>query len=138
MEQADASKRFRVLIVEDQPTIREAIASEFELEPDFELVGKAGSLAEARKLLDGADVAILDLGLPDGSGADLIPELAAANPKAKVLVLTSTYDPGEIRGAIERGATAALDKLAHLGQVPQTVRRLLADEPLVPSGDHLR
>jgi DNA-binding NarL/FixJ family response regulator len=137
MERADAPKPVRVLIVEDQPTIREAIASEFEPHPDFELVGQPASLAEAREILDSVDVAILDLGLPDGSGADLIPELLAANPKAQVLVLTSTYDPVELRGAIERGAAAALDKLTHLGLVPQTVRRLLAGERLVPFEDDL-
>ncbi len=103
MERADASKRVRVLIVEDQSTVREAIASELEREPDFELVGKAASLAEAREMFGNADVAILDLGLPDGFGTDLIPELRAANPEAQVLVLTSTYDPAELAGAIQRG-----------------------------------
>jgi chemotaxis response regulator CheB len=72
MEQAGTPRPVRVLLVEDSPTVREAIASEFEADPRFELVGQAASVAEARALLAEAEVAILDLGLPDGSGADLI------------------------------------------------------------------
>ena len=45
MKRADAAKPLRVLLVEDQPTVREAIASEFEPDPDFEVVGQAASLA---------------------------------------------------------------------------------------------
>jgi DNA-binding NarL/FixJ family response regulator len=138
MERADASKPVQVLLVDDQRSVREAIASEFEPDPHFEVVGQAASLAEAREMLERADVAILDLGLPDGFGADLIPELRAANPNAQVLVLTSTYDPAALTGAIERGAAAVLDKMTHLGQVAQAVRRLLAGERLVPSEDDLR
>jgi DNA-binding NarL/FixJ family response regulator len=86
--------------------VREAIASEFEADPRFELVGQAASLAEARALLADAEVAILDLGLPDGSGADLIPELRSANPNARAIVLSTT--------------------LAHLGQVSQAVWQILS------------
>jgi DNA-binding NarL/FixJ family response regulator len=49
-----------VLLVEDQTAVREAIASEFEPDPAFELVGQAASPAEAREMLERADVAILD------------------------------------------------------------------------------
>jgi DNA-binding NarL/FixJ family response regulator len=138
MGRADASNPVRVLVVEDQPAIRQAIASEFERDPDFELVGKAGSLAEARGMLKGADVAILDLDLPDGFGGDLIPELRAANPAAHAVVLTSTFNPAERMGAIQSGAAAVLDKMTHLGDVAQAIRRLLAGEPLVSSEEYLR
>jgi DNA-binding NarL/FixJ family response regulator len=75
---ATRSKPARVLIVEDRAPVREAIVSEFETDPDFEVVGQAASLAEAGKMLGLLDIAILDLGLPDGCGADLIPELRKA------------------------------------------------------------
>jgi DNA-binding NarL/FixJ family response regulator len=131
------SKAVRVLVVDDQGAVREAIASEFEPHPDFEIVGQAGSLSEARPMLHRADVAILDLGLPDGFGADLIPELRAANPTAVAIVLSASYDPARLNIAIERGAAAVLDKMAHLGQIAQAVRRLLAGEQLRPSHDDL-
>jgi DNA-binding NarL/FixJ family response regulator len=122
----------RVLIVEDHAAVREAVASDFEHAPDFEIVGQAASLAEARQMLASVDVVILDLGLPDGSGVDLIPELHAANPDARALVLSATFDTTLAAKAIERGATAVLDKVTHLGQIAQTARCILADEePLV-------
>jgi DNA-binding NarL/FixJ family response regulator len=117
--------------VEDHAEIREAIASEFAPERDFEIVGQAASLAEARELLAPNDVAILDLGLPGGSGAQLIPELRAANPNAHAIVLSATHDPALHTRAVEHGAAAVRDKLTHLGQIVHAVRRILAgDGPL--------
>jgi DNA-binding NarL/FixJ family response regulator len=112
-----------VLVVEDQPLIREAIVATFHHQPGFTVV-QAESLTEARRLLDGVDVAILDLSLPDGNGADLIPELHAVNPHATVVVLTSSIDPDEEAGALQRGAAAVLNKLDHLDHLLATVKRL--------------
>jgi DNA-binding NarL/FixJ family response regulator len=126
MERTEIPKPVHVLLVEDSAIVREAIASEFQADPRFEVVGQAASLAEARELLAQADVAILDLGLPDGSGADLIPELRRANPNARAIVLSTTYDRSLHLGAIEHGAEAVLDKLAHLGQVTQAVWQILS------------
>jgi DNA-binding NarL/FixJ family response regulator len=135
METSDTPRPVRVLLVEDHAPIREAIASEFEPHPDFQIVGQAASLAEARELLANADVVILDLGLPDGSGAELLPEMRVANPSARALVLSATYDRALHTRAVERGAAAVLDKMTHLGQMAETVARLLDGEPLVPSED---
>jgi hypothetical protein len=65
----------RLLLVEDHATVRDAIAAAFEREAGFEVVAQAGSLEEARGMLEGIDVAVVDLGLPDGHGGDLIREL---------------------------------------------------------------
>jgi DNA-binding NarL/FixJ family response regulator len=132
------SRVLRVLLVEDEPRIRAAIAARFERDPDFEVAGQAGSLAEARGMLERADVAILDVGLPDGIGIDLIPELRAVNSQVQVLVLTASRDPVVVIRAIEYGAAAVLDKMTHTGQVVESVRRLLARERLTPSDADLR
>ncbi len=60
----------RVLLVEDHAAFREALAFLLNREPDLEVAAQAGSLAEARKALPqgGFDVAVVDLGLPDGDG----------------------------------------------------------------------
>lgn len=73
--------------------------AKFDHEPGFTVV-EAGSVTEARRLLDGVDIAFLDLSLPDGKGADLIPELHAANPHATAVVLTSSINPGEAAQAL--------------------------------------
>ena len=60
----------RVLLVEDHAAFREALAFLLGREPDLEVVAQAGSLAEARGALGGSlDVAVVDLGLPTGTGA---------------------------------------------------------------------
>jgi PAS domain S-box-containing protein len=76
----------RILLVEDHASFRQAIASMFEREPEFVVVGQAGTLSEAREMLYGVDVAVVDLTLPDGYGGELIKELRAYNPQAQVLV----------------------------------------------------
>ncbi len=84
--------------------MREAIAAMFEREPDFEVVSQAASLAEARGMLEDVDVAVVDLGLPDGYGGDLIGELRDKNPRAQALVLSATLDRAETARAVESGA----------------------------------
>jgi CheY-like chemotaxis protein len=122
----------RVLLVEDRVVVRQAIAAAFEREPGFEVVGQAGSSAEARTMLSGVDVAVLDLGLPDGDGIDLIPELRDRNPDVLALVLSSSIDPADAARAMQNGAAVVLDKTAQLDAVIDTVRRLTADRQTPP------
>jgi DNA-binding NarL/FixJ family response regulator len=122
------------LLVEDHASFREAATSVFEREPGFEIVGQAGSLAEAREMLaDGpaADVAILDLGLPDGYGGDLIKDLRTRNPKAQALVLSASLERVEIARAVESGAAGVLHKSAGMDEVVDAVRRLRKGEALL-------
>jgi PAS domain S-box-containing protein len=126
-----AREDVRVLLVEDHTAVREAIAGMFERESDLTVVGQAASLAEARELLEGVDVAVLDLGLPDGDGIALIAELREASPDAQVLVLSASLDRAQIARAIEAGAAGALDKTADLEQVVDAIRRLRAGQALL-------
>ncbi|MDP8972754.1 MAG: response regulator transcription factor, partial [Actinomycetota bacterium] len=120
-------------------SFREAAAAVFEREPGFEVVGQAGSLAAARKMLeDGAseaDVAVVDLVLPDGYGGDLIRELRAVDPRAQALVLSGTLDRAEIARAVESGAAGVLHKSADMDEVIAAVRRVRAGETLLPTED---
>jgi DNA-binding NarL/FixJ family response regulator len=128
MASGHTASAVRVLLVEDQLEVREAIAAEFESHPDLQIVADAASLAEARQMLATADVVLLDLGLPDGSGTDLLPELWEVNPNARAIVLSATSDPAQRRRALEHGAAAVLDKIKHLGQVSHAVREVLAGQ----------
>jgi DNA-binding NarL/FixJ family response regulator len=78
------------------------------------------------------DVALIDLGLPDGYGAELIKELREAHPHAQALVLSASLDRTNVARAVERGAAGVLSKTAHLEEVVQAVRRLRAGQPLMP------
>jgi DNA-binding NarL/FixJ family response regulator/signal transduction histidine kinase len=134
-QREEPEEEVRILLVDDHASIREALASTFEGE-GFEVVGQAGSLAEARRMLEELqqeiDVAVLDLGLPDGYGADLIEELREKNPQAQALVLSATLGRAEIARAVERGAVGVINKTAHLDEVVEAVRRLRAGQTLMP------
>jgi DNA-binding NarL/FixJ family response regulator len=119
-------KRTAVMIVEDHADFRDLMEVLLDKQPDIELLAQAGSLAEAR---DQAarfefDVVILDLGLPDGSGADLIADLRRTSPGVRVMVLSASLDPEGIEKARSAGADEILDKLTPVGEVLATLRRL--------------
>jgi DNA-binding NarL/FixJ family response regulator len=120
------ARRTRVIIVEDHADFRELMQVLLGRQPDIDLLAQAGSLAEAR---DQAarfelDVAVLDLGLPDGSGADLIADLRRDGKEVRVLVLSASLDPAGMEKARSAGADEILDKLTPVDEVLATVRRL--------------
>lgn len=123
--------RFNVLLVEDHVVFRQALALAFGLEPNLRVVGEAGSLAEARQILDGVDVAVLDLDLPDGSGATLIPELHAVNRPAEALILTASAQQRDLARAVEAGAAGLLHKSTPLREIVDAVQRLGRGESLM-------
>jgi DNA-binding NarL/FixJ family response regulator len=82
----------RVLVVDDRIDFRLAFCGLLEGQPDLKVVGQAGSLAEARTMLEGVDVALIDRGLPDGDGLDLMGPLREVNPCARVFVISSTAE----------------------------------------------
>jgi PAS domain S-box-containing protein len=125
-------EELRVLLVEDHASVREAIASAFANEPGICVVGQAASLAEARSMLEVVDVAVVDLGLPDGHGGELIRELREVNPRAQALVLSASLDRDEMASAVESGAAGVLNKTVHLDEVVSSVWRLRAGETLLP------
>lgn len=128
-------EKTRILLVEDHASFRQALAFMFEREPEFAVVGQAGSLAEARRFLNGsggeADVAVCDLALPDGDGFDLIEELAANGGKVITLVLSASLEPARFARAVEAGAAGVLHKAAAIGDIVEAVKRLRAGEALL-------
>jgi DNA-binding NarL/FixJ family response regulator len=121
-----APRKARVMLVEDHLSFRQSLAFLISGEPDLEVVAQAGSLAEARELLETPlDVAVLDLSLPDGDGRDLIGELHRANAGISVLVLLSvTIRPRRLEEVLEAGADAVLHKVASPSTIVEEVRRL--------------
>jgi DNA-binding NarL/FixJ family response regulator len=97
------AEQVHLLVVDNQATVRDGLAAIFAGEPGFS-VSQAGSLKDARTMLEGVDIAILGLGLPDGHGVELVRDLYAASPDAQVLVLTSSIDPVQAERALQSGA----------------------------------
>jgi DNA-binding NarL/FixJ family response regulator len=127
----------RVLLVEDHAAFREALAKVLEWNAGFEKVPQAGSLSEglARAgALDGdLDVAVVNLGLPDGDGTDLISQMHRTEPDVPVLVLTLSRDPARHARALDAGAERVLTKDASIEEIVDAVRRLGTGEPAVTS-----
>ena len=123
----------RIFLVEDHASFRQTLAILFDREPEFEVVGQAGSLAEARRVLVGteADMAVMDLSLRDGESIELIEELGTAAPNFSALVLTASVDRADHARAVEAGAAGVLHKSADVDEIIDAMRRLAAGETLL-------
>jgi len=121
----------RVVLVDDHASFRQPLAFMIEREDDFRVVGQAGSVAEGRKLLKDADVAVVDLDLPDGSGVELIRDLRKANPTGVVMVLTASGDRMLHARAVEAGAASVMHKSSSIRDIIDAVRRLSQGQPLL-------
>jgi DNA-binding NarL/FixJ family response regulator len=119
----------KVMLVEDHAPFRQALAFVLQRKQELEVVAQAGSLAEARRALEGGglggrlDVALIDLVLPDGDGTDLIAELRRSDPAVKVVVLSADLWPWRIDELLRAGVDAVLDKVQSPRQIAREVRR---------------
>ncbi|MEJ7873102.1 MAG: response regulator transcription factor [Rubrobacteraceae bacterium] len=124
-----------ILLVEDHASFRQALAFMFDREPEFEVVAQAGSLAETHEVLgsmpEGMDVAVVDLGLPDGDGFELIEEFSRGERRITTLVLSASLEPDRFARAVEAGASGVLHKATAISDIVEAVRRLRAGEALL-------
>jgi DNA-binding NarL/FixJ family response regulator len=96
-----------VMLVEDDPAFLARFCAIVAAAPELRLLGAVGDLASARQLLAGTapDVLLTDLGLPDGSGIELIRETAARHPTTDIMVISVFGDEEHVVASIEAGAT---------------------------------
>ncbi|MBL1079988.1 response regulator transcription factor [Nocardia sp. 2] len=102
----------RVFLVDDHEVVRIGLRCLIDGEPDMRTAGEAATCAQARTLLphQPADVAILDVRLPDCNGIELCRDLRDLLPGLRLLILTSYSDEEAIIGAVLAGANAYLVK----------------------------
>ena len=119
----------RVAVVEDDAACRSALAHALQAAPDMLLQWQAASRADALAALHTdapLDVLLLDLGLPDGSGLDLLAALRRRWPQAAAMVSTIFGDEAHVLSAIEAGAMGYLLKDLPASAVVDEVRSLHA------------
>ncbi|MDG4825777.1 response regulator transcription factor [Asanoa sp. WMMD1127] len=123
----------RVLIAEDQGMMRSALATLLDLEDDLTVVATVarGDEVVARVRDSAPDVVLLDIELPGRSGLDLVPEVSAARPGCRVVIVTTFGRPGHLRRALEAGARGFLVKDDPVEDLAAAIRRVLAGEIVV-------
>jgi DNA-binding response OmpR family regulator len=113
----------KILVVEDEPAIAESIA--YSLRRDGFTATVAPTLAAAERELDGADLVVLDLMLPDGSGFDLIGQIRRGKQGTAVIVLSSRDGEADRVAALETGADDYVTKPFSPREIVARVRAVL-------------
>ena len=123
----------RVFLLDDHEIVRRGVRELLEVEDDIEVVGEAGTAAQAleRVPLFDPDVAILDVQLPDGSGVEVCRELRSDHPDLKCLMLTSFDDDEALLQAVLAGASGYLLKQVRGSDIVDSVRRVAAGASLL-------
>ncbi len=132
-----AMQVWRVLVVEDDPQMREFFVASVSRCAELQLAGSVGSVAEARAWLDdGAhtvDVLLVDLGLPDGSGLEVIRHAVGLHPRCEPLVISMFGDEDNVLASIEAGALGYIHKDSAPGDIAQTILEMKAGaSPISP------
>jgi len=125
----------RILVVDDDDAFRETVCAAIARDVGMVLAAQVGNAESARDAIANGefDVALVDLGLPDGNGIDLIREIARTRPDVDVMVVTVFGDEAHVLASIEAGATGYLLKRSLNDTLGATVRELRAGgSPISP------
>src|ERR1700693_3189010 len=112
MQKTPPDSPIRLMLVEDDVHFQGALAAALEGRADVKLVGLASTREQAIQALNGppADVLLVDLGLPDGSGIDVIRAAQDRWPTCSIMVSTVFCDESHVLESIEAGANGYLLK----------------------------
>ena len=117
----------RVLLVEDDPAISEPLARALGREGYEVLASSTGR--EALANVEGADLVVLDLGLPDMDGLDVAREIRADGGRVPILILTARTDEVDMVVGLDAGADDYVTKPFRLAELLARVRALLRRHP---------
>lgn len=128
---------WQVLIVEDDPQMRAFFSASVAGSSRLSLAGVLASVADAKAWLNTperrVDVLLVDLGLPDGSGLELIRHAARTHPECEALVVSMFGDETNVLASIEAGALGYIHKDATPDDIAQTILEMKAGaSPISP------
>jgi two-component system NarL family response regulator len=133
---AGARKRavgIRILIAEDHTVVRDGLVAIVRQEKDLEVVAETGNGRQAVELWKKhrLDVTLMDLRIPDLDGVSAIYEIRAADPKARIIVLTTFDGDEDIYRGMRAGAKSYLLKDVRREELFQCIREVYAGKTYV-------
>lgn len=113
-----------ILVADDHPVVRDGLVAILSTQPDFKVVGEAGTGVEAvqKTLASTPDVVLLDLQMPELDGVGVLKQLSAAKAPARVIVFTAFDTDERILDAVQAGAQGYLLKGAPREELFNAVR----------------
>jgi DNA-binding NarL/FixJ family response regulator len=119
------AEAIRILVADDHPVVRDGLVAMLGSQPDFEVVGEAGTGTDAvRRALElRPDVVLLDLEIPELNGVEIIRRVREGASEVRILVFTAFDRDEQIVGAIRAGAEGYLLKGTPHGPLPPTPLR---------------
>ncbi len=126
--------RFRVLMVDDHPLVRDSLSRVLENSGEFEVVGQASNGEEAIPLAESLrpDAVIMDLLMPGMDGVAACREIVELLPDTRVLMLTASTDDDAVIAAVAAGATGFVIKDASLPKLLEAVRDVALGRLRIP------
>jgi DNA-binding NarL/FixJ family response regulator len=118
----------RILIVDDHPAVREALAIRLAGEPDLEVCGEAADAPEALRLAEAVkpDVAIVDIALKSGNGIDLIRRFKSRNDHLKAIIWSMYGEELYAERALRAGAMGYINKEQATSKIVEAIRQVLS------------
>ncbi len=128
MSRSKANKRARVLIVDDHPAVREALALRIDRQPDLEVCGEAADMSEALRAIADTqpDAAVVDISLKSGTGLDLIQRIKDRDDHVRILVWSMHSESLYAERALRRGAMGYITKDQATDRIVEAIRHVLA------------
>lgn len=125
--------KIRVFLLDDHEVVRRGVHELLSTEEDIEVVGEAGTAADAMVRIPATrpDVAVLDVRLPDGSGVEVCREIRSQDESVKCLMLTSFADDEALFDAIMAGASGYVLKAIRGNELLSAVRDVAAGKSLL-------
>ena len=128
-----AGDRITVFLLDDHELVRRGLREFLEEEGDLEIVGEAGTAAEALEAIPATspDVAVIDVRLPDGNGIEVCRDIRSRVPETKCLILTSFADEEALFDAVVAGASGYVLKETKTSELVRDIRKLAAGQSLL-------
>lgn len=121
----------RILIIDSHAVVRRGLRLLLDMQPDIQVVGEAGSVADARQqLLDLApDLILVDPSLPDGDGIELSRRAHAAQPPAKIILLTGASHAQAVFNALDAQVDGYVLKDVAPAELSAAIRQVATGTP---------